>query len=442
MGTWRASRKGPSTRPASTPPVRPQVISGPAAGTARRFAGTVATGTAPNSGRSSGRAPAWAASVTPRASASGRGPGMALVSRGASSRMPAEAPTDSPNPTERTSRGSTSTSTVTARARRRSRSAGRPRAAARQASAAMAPARRTDGSKRTRSANPPRTASVPATRGHVGSQPSNGRASARTKTRFCPETASRCVSPAARKSSASSGGWWRSSPRTMPVSSERERSGSAPAPSSRVRRTPLAARAAGAPVPAAMTSSIDSRPTTRRWMRHGVGGPGGRRWPRTAARSPASRSSRSHAGGPCAVASTRRPSTDARKDTPPPSSGSGSPTRRIQPSNDRDATGSRPSRAASARPAARIAAARHSSHGRRAARATSTSAAPMTGAGPPPTYAPMAVATASTTAARSDTLDLPGELRVEGAPVRGPAERRTSGVGGSYAGGTTGTVGA
>lgn len=206
VGRCNTDRADPGTTPARTPPVRPQIISGPAAGTARRLAGIMATGTDPNVGSSTGSAPAWAARVTASGPAIARGPGIADAMRGANSTMPADAPTDSPKPMEPTSNGSTRSTTATARARTRMPSAGRPEVAATQAMAAIAPARTTDGSNRTSTANAPSSASVATMRARLGNQPSSGRASARTNARFWPDTASRCVNPAARKSSASSGG--------------------------------------------------------------------------------------------------------------------------------------------------------------------------------------------------------------------------------------------
>ena len=89
------------------------------------------------------------------------------------------------------------------------------------ASAAIADARSTDGSKRVITPNSPITTSVASSRGHSRSRRSTGPTIASAKATFCPDTASRCVSPAPRNASARSAGWWRSSPITSPVKSDR-----------------------------------------------------------------------------------------------------------------------------------------------------------------------------------------------------------------------------
>ena len=56
-------------------------MSGPTTGATSRLAGSAASGIEPNTGMATGATPIWAADVTPRASASQRGPGQRRVSR-------------------------------------------------------------------------------------------------------------------------------------------------------------------------------------------------------------------------------------------------------------------------------------------------------------------------------------------------------------------------
>ena len=147
--------------PASNPPVRPHTITSPATGTASRLAGSDATGIGPNVASSTGATPSCAASVTPRASRSARGPGQDRRQPGRERprwRAP-RTPTAGTRPT-RTSSGSTSSRPVTATAITRTRESGRPPMARVVASAAIADARSTDGSNRVITPNRPITASV------------------------------------------------------------------------------------------------------------------------------------------------------------------------------------------------------------------------------------------------------------------------------------------
>ena len=262
VGTWRTPSSGGPATPASSPAVRPHAITGPAAGTARRLAGSEATGSPPKTGISTGATPTWAASVTPSASASGRGPGRRSTSGRASRRIPVVAPTESRKPTERTRSGSTRTSPATARARMRPRPALRPRPDAVAAIAAMVTARSTDGSNRVTSAKKASSVSVTAHRGPSLSRRSSGPLRTSRNATFWPDTASRCVRPAPRKSSATSGGWARSSPITMPVNSARRSMPSGSAPAASVRRSPLARRLAASPGRQEVSSSTVSRPVT------------------------------------------------------------------------------------------------------------------------------------------------------------------------------------
>ena len=69
VGTWTKRATVPPTTPAGSPAAIPHIITGPAAGTARRLAGTAATGSPPKTGTSTGATPSWAASVTASADA-------------------------------------------------------------------------------------------------------------------------------------------------------------------------------------------------------------------------------------------------------------------------------------------------------------------------------------------------------------------------------------
>ena len=210
-------------RPATRPPVRPQTMTSPATGTQSRLAGNDATGTGPKVASSTGATPSCAARVTPAASRRAAGPGRIDASRGASTTMATAAQIESWNPVERTSKGSISTSAVTARPTTRNREIGAPGIASVAASAAIAEARSTDGSKRVITPKRPITMRVAPSRGQRRRRRSSGPASAKAKATFCPETASRCVSPAPLKASARSAGCSRSSPRTRPVKSDRAR---------------------------------------------------------------------------------------------------------------------------------------------------------------------------------------------------------------------------
>ena len=205
VGTCSRAAGAPPTTPATSPADMPHTTTGPAAGTARRLAGSDAAGSAPNVGTSTGATPTWAASVTLVAAANQRGPGRRRASGAASSRIPADAATDRRKPTACTSRGSTSRSPVTASARTRTPGCGRPATAATSAIDAIATARNTDGSHRVNVPNVARTASPRTSR-----QPSDNRrranpASVKTNATFSPLTTSRCDRPEARKSSTISG---------------------------------------------------------------------------------------------------------------------------------------------------------------------------------------------------------------------------------------------
>ena len=234
----------------------------PARGAAATLAGRAASGIAPNVGTSTGATASCAPAVMPSASRTQRGPGRRATIGGASRSTPRHAVTLRRNPTDRVRSGSTTSSAATASARWRRPPDGRPDVVAQSATAATAAARTTEGSKRVRNAKPVTSATATTKRGQIPRRRRTGPATARMKTRFCPETASKCVSPDARKSAASSAGWSRSSPSVRPASSARCRSGSDEAPWSRMRRRPFAAAACGAPSATAATDSTRRRPAT------------------------------------------------------------------------------------------------------------------------------------------------------------------------------------
>ena len=195
--------------------------------------------------------------VTPSDSANQRGPARRAAIGVASSASPSDAPTDSWNPTLLGSIGSTSTSPATARERIRSRDAGRPENAAQHASAAIADARRTDGSARVMTAKNAMTASDTTKRPRRPRRRSNGPVTATTKARFSPDTASRCVSPAAGSRPRSGAASSRSSPRRKPLSSDRRSSGIEAVPPHEHPAQPVRGRVAAEP---AASRPLDRRP--------------------------------------------------------------------------------------------------------------------------------------------------------------------------------------
>lgn len=236
VGRCSAVANGPPTSPATVPAVRPQIITGPAAGAASRFAGTDARGTPPKAGTSSGATASWAATATPPASAIADGPGRWAAIGRASSTIPADAATESWKAREPASRGSISTRPVTARASTRIADTGHPNVAAPVATRAMAVARSTEGSKRVSRAKNRRTPTAKTNRERRPSRRRTGPARARTKATLAPDTASRWLRPAARKSNRVSADVSRSSPTTKPVNSARRAGPSDSAPASSRRR--------------------------------------------------------------------------------------------------------------------------------------------------------------------------------------------------------------
>lgn len=322
VGRCRNAATWPPRIPAGRPAAMPQTMTGPAAGTARRLAGNEASGMPPKTGSSTGATPAWAARVT------ASGAGTPLTASGRESKaMPAHAETESRKPIEPARSGSTSTSPVPASDSTRIDDAGRPRVAAPNASPAMATARRTDGSHRVSTPNVARTNTPVTSRPRIESRRNSGPAMARTKATFWPETASRCVRPAARKSSTSVGSCSRSSPRTRPVNSALRSGGSDAAPATSVRRSWLAKRVTGPPASGSRAAETTSAlPMCRRARKARLEALTGRRRPSTMTDSPASIGANTAAASAAAVADSRRPSGNRNSVRSDPKRHSGSRT--------------------------------------------------------------------------------------------------------------------
>ena len=169
-----------------------------AAGTATRFAGRDANGTAPWEWSSTGATPSWAPMLAARSTRSGRGPGRRGASAGPTTSTPAVASTDRLNPSCPATSGSARSSSTTAIARTWRASRPRPVMPARSTSAAITPARSTDGSARTSRANQARAA-MPVQRRARAPMPAScasARTPASTSATLEPDTATRCDRPA------------------------------------------------------------------------------------------------------------------------------------------------------------------------------------------------------------------------------------------------------
>lgn len=212
---WAATESPPNS-PANSPAGIPHTITGPETGTARRFAGSEATGSPPVIGRSNGATAIWAAVVTAAASEITRGPGIRRPSGLASTTIPTLAATDSWKPSDLDSDGSTSNSTTIADASTIRLSASRPSVTAAAPIPAMVAARRTDGSMRVMTAKKPRTANVARRRPISPNRRSSGPARTSTNATLEPETASRWVRPEPENASSVSTSCPRRSPSTRP----------------------------------------------------------------------------------------------------------------------------------------------------------------------------------------------------------------------------------
>ena len=95
VGTCKTSATPAGSTPATSPPVSPHIITGPAAGPANRLAGNDATGNPSKRHTSNGATASCAVDVTAKASTSHRGPGTARATRADHNKIPADAATDS-----------------------------------------------------------------------------------------------------------------------------------------------------------------------------------------------------------------------------------------------------------------------------------------------------------------------------------------------------------
>ena len=219
VGRWSDARPARPTTPATTPAGRPQVVTSPATGTARRLVEERHHRDAAEPRDQDRRHPDLrrerdAERLGHRAAArAGR-----RRWRSARTAMASDAPTDSWNPTERTSSGSIRTRPADReRQGRGPHRLGRPSAPAVTAMAAMAEARSTDGSNRVTTPNAPITASVTAHRPRHATRLEHRSDQDQHEGHVLAGDDEQVGQPAPRKSSTISGGWSRSSPSTKPA---------------------------------------------------------------------------------------------------------------------------------------------------------------------------------------------------------------------------------
>ena len=187
----------------------PSTVAGATAGTASRFASTAIGFTCPLSPATSGAVSRNAAAGTASASASNRGTRRlrsAATHVGASSTSAAVATTDSANPGSTASAGSTSSSTSTAVFSAGIADRPRPKPSAMSTTPAMTAARTTLGDGRASTTNPTTLTplSTAASRGSARILRRSQSTAPLRIARFAPDTASRWVRPAARKSASTS----------------------------------------------------------------------------------------------------------------------------------------------------------------------------------------------------------------------------------------------
>ena len=153
-------------------------------GPATTLAGRAASGIGPSTGTSTGATASWAPAVTPSPSRNQRGPGTRAATRGERTSTPAEAATDSRNPSEWTSNGSTMSSRHTAMHRWRTPPLGRPVVRANNATPATNAARSTEGSNRVTRAKAVTTPTATTNRGQRRNRCSNGPTTTSTNATF------------------------------------------------------------------------------------------------------------------------------------------------------------------------------------------------------------------------------------------------------------------
>ena len=236
------------TNAPTTTATRPRTVAGATAGAASRFAGSDTTLTVPDRPATIGAVASPAAALTASASATTDGQPRSRSRRdqpGASRTMAAVAVTDSAKPGSRASPGSWSRSRQTPALRAGTAARGRPDASASSVTAPMAAARRTLALGPARTTNPPSTspATTACTLRSTTRRRSGHRTPVITIATFAPDTAVRCVRPARRKSSSSTGSMARVSPTTSPGSSPADlRSSTRPAEAASPSRRDPAAR--------------------------------------------------------------------------------------------------------------------------------------------------------------------------------------------------------
>src|SRR5581483_5769688 len=311
VGIWRTRATGGATgrtTPPSTPATSPHTVSGPASGTASRLAGNETSGTDPNTGISTGATPSWAPRVAPRLSRNHAGPGRRAAHHGPATAIPRHAAHDNANPTECTRNGSATSRTATAIASGRSPATGRPRNTASNEHAAIAHARRTDGSQRVIVPNSTSTDNAEANRACRGNRRNNGPASASTNATFSPDTTRRCESPEARNCAMTGSGASRVSPTRKPATTARSTGGIGKVPRRTALRAPFATRVSSESGGAnATTASVSKAPTACRQRNRASKPSSGRNQPRSVTRSPASSTASLDAASPEACTTTVRP---------------------------------------------------------------------------------------------------------------------------------------
>src|SRR5262249_29080887 len=207
----------------STAANTPSTVAAGTAGAASRFAGMATRLTNPPTAAITGAVTRLAAAVTANASARPAGsPRLRnpTAQPGARTIRPAVASPDSAKPGDRASSGCQSSKPMTAAPRLGRTARGRPQARATSASTPMAAARSTLGEGRANTTKPT-VASPPAaadSRGPAPSRRATKRTAPTTYTRLAPETATRCDSPAVRKSATSTGSIAEVSPTARPGS--------------------------------------------------------------------------------------------------------------------------------------------------------------------------------------------------------------------------------
>ena len=270
----------------STAARTPRTVAGGTTGAARRLASNETRLTVPLSPAINGAVAIPAAAGMTSASATPGGTPRSRSRRahpGAIRTRAAVAAADSANPGSTASRGTHSSSPTTVTASAGTADLLRPMASASRTTPPMTAARSTLGDGRARTTNPTSASPAPAahTRGPARSSRSRNSTAPATTARFAPDTAVRWVSPAARKSSATSGVWSRVSPTVSPGSSPAERSGNTPDAVRRPsRRVPAARCHHGGAVISTGAPRTRSTATVRSLREGGASSPSARTdWP-------------------------------------------------------------------------------------------------------------------------------------------------------------------